>query len=268
MIKIIVFFERKIPERGLVIRVIGTLRSDGSGCLRRLSWPRGTGKRLPSQGPKIFLKRPSRRCRRLCLHVFDFYHQRTSSFFFMTLTHSQNPDFPYECSGEFNVNDMDDSECLSEFRFHKSDLSVLSEALHLPNYFICQQGTICDGIEGLCIALRRFAYPCRLSDLIPRFGRPVPELSMISSLVVDTIYQEHNHRITQWNDTLLNPVLLETYARAIQQNGSPLHNCFGFIDGTVRPICRPDQNQRIVYNGHKRVHGLKYANLWHYPMVW
>lgn len=156
---------------------------------------------------------------------------------------------------------MDDSECLSEFRFHKSDLSVLSEALHLPNYFICQQGTICDGIEGLCIALQRFAYPCRLSDLIPRFGLPVPELSMISSLVVDTIYQEHNHRIAQWNDTLLNPALLETYARAIQQNGSPLHNCFGFIDGTVRPICRPDQNQRIVYNGHKRVHGLKYQSV-------
>ena len=87
---------------------------------------------------------------------------------------------------------MDDSECLFEFRLCKSDLPVLSEALHLPNYFTCQQGTICDGIEGLCIALRRFAYPCRLSDLIPRFGRPVPELSMISSLVVDTIYQEHN----------------------------------------------------------------------------
>ena len=84
---------------------------------------------------------------------------------------------------------MDDSECLSEFRFRKSDLPVLSEALHPPNYFTCQQGTICDGIEGLCIALRRFAYPCRLGDLIPRFGRPVPELSMISSLVVDTIYQ-------------------------------------------------------------------------------
>ena len=44
-----------------------------------------------------------------------------------------------------------------------------------------------------------------LRDLIPRFGRPVPALSMISSLAVDTIYQDHNHRITQWNDTLLNP---------------------------------------------------------------
>ena len=121
--------------------------------------------------------------------------------------------------------------------------------------------TICNGIEGLCMALRRFAYPCRLSDLIQQFGRPVPEPSMIYSLVVDTIYQEHNHRITQWNDTPLNPALLETYTCAIQQNGSSLHNCFGFIDGTVRPICRPDQNQRILYNGHKWVHGLKYQSV-------
>ena len=39
--------------------------------------------------------------------------------------------------------------------------------------------------------------------------------------------------------------------------GSPLPNCFGFVDGTVRPIARPDENQRVVYNGHKRVHALK-----------
>ena len=30
------------------------------------------------------------------------------------------------------------------------------------------------------------------------------------------------------------------------------------IDGTVRPICRPKQHQRVVYNGHKRVHSLKF----------
>ena len=34
-------------------------------------------------------------------------------------------------------------------------------------------------------------------------------------LVIDKFYQEHNHRITQWNNTLLNPPLLENYARAI-----------------------------------------------------
>ena len=174
---------------------------------------------------------------------------------------SKNPDFPYDCYGSFDLNEMDDSECLAEFRFHKNDVPVLLEALQLPQSFTCHQRTICDGIEALCITLRRFAYPCRYSDLIPRFGRPVLELSMISNLVMETIYQEHSHRLTQWNNTLLNPPLLESYARVIASKGSPLPNCFGFIDGTVRPICRPEQNQRIVYNGHKRVHGLKYQSV-------
>ena len=30
---------------------------------------------------------------------------------------------------------------------------------------------------------------------------------------------------------------------------------------TVRPICQPYQNQGIVYNGHKRAHGLKYQSV-------
>ena len=144
--------------------------------------------------------------RSILLQIFDDGDISEDEFLLLyDVNTSKNPDFPYESYGKFDLNDMDDSECLSEFRFRKSDLPVLSEALHLPNYFTCQQGTIFGGIEGLCIALQRFPYPCRLSDLIPRFGRPVPELSMISSLVVDTIYQEHNHRITQWNDTLLSP---------------------------------------------------------------
>ena len=42
------------------------------------------------------------------------------------------------------------------------------------------------------------------------------------------------------------------------QHGAPLNNCFGFIDGIVRPIARPGTNQRILYNGHKRVHSLKF----------
>ena len=40
-----------------------------------------------------------------------------------------------------------------------------------------------------------------------------------------------------------------------------MENCFGFVDGTVRPIARPDEHQRIMYNGHKRVHALKFQSL-------
>ena len=84
---------------------------------------------------------------------------------------------------------------------------------------------------------------------------------MISNLVTDTIYDLHHHRLTEWNDILMNPPLLQMYADAIWQKGSALPNCFGFIDGTVRPICRPQDNQRIVYNGHKCVHALKYQSV-------
>ena len=60
---------------------------------------------------------------------------------------------------------------------------------------------------------------------------------------------------------ILNPVKLEQYAEAISLKGAALNNCFGFIDGTVRPICRPGKNQRLVYNGHKRVHALKFQSV-------
>ena len=109
--------------------------------------------------------------------------------------------------------------------------------------------------------LRRTAYPCRYSDLIPRFGRPVPELSMITNCVVDYLYDNHGHRLTQWNHQIMSLALLQTYADSVSAQGAPLNNCFGFIDGTVRPICRPAELQEVVYNGHKRVHALKFYSL-------
>lgn len=48
---------------------------------------------------------------------------------------------------------------------------------------------------------------------------------------------------------------------AIKNKNSPLENCWGFIDRTMRPKCRPAHHQRIVYNGHKRVHGLKFQSI-------
>ena len=109
--------------------------------------------------------------------------------------------------------------------------------------------------------LRCLAYPCRYSDMIVCFGRPVPDLCMITNLVMDFVYDLHGHRITHWNPTILNSRLLEEYATAISDKGAALDNCFGFVDGTVRPISRPGEMQRIVYNGHKRVHALKFQSV-------
>ena len=84
---------------------------------------------------------------------------------------------------------------------------------------------------------------------------------MITNKVLNFISDNHGHRITQWNNTILNRECLEQYAEAIYAKGVALNNCLGFVDGTVRPICRPNENQRQVYNGHKRVHALKFQSV-------
>ncbi|XP_074634541.1 uncharacterized protein LOC141893070 [Acropora palmata] len=173
----------------------------------------------------------------------------------------QNPSFPHSSYGKFSIVNKDPAECKADFRVEKGDIPILVEALRVPPIFKCVNGTICDGTEGLCVVLKRFAYPCRYSDMIPIFGRSVSELSIISNEVIDWIYTEHGHRVTQWNHSILDPTLLSTYANAIFDKGAALDNCFGFIDGTVRPICRPVVNQRTVYNGHKRVHSLKFQSV-------
>ena len=89
--------------------------------------------------------------------------------------------------------------------------------------------------------LWRLAFPCRYSYMMARFGRPTPVLRMITNEVLDFIYTNHSYRILQWNPAILQPVKLVEYANAIQIKGGALANCFGFIDGIVRPISRPEK---------------------------
>ena len=177
------------------------------------------------------------------------------------INQSKNPEFPHENYEPFNFDALDPVECVADFRVEKQDIPRLADALGIPPVIKCQQRSICGGTEGLCMLLRRFAYPCRLSDMIARFGRPVPVMSMITKEVMNFIYNNHQQRLTQWNQFLLSPASLQEYANAIHRAGAALNNCFGFIDGTVRAISRPGKDQRLVYNGHKRVHALKFQSV-------
>ena len=111
----------------------------------------------------------------------------------------------------------------------------------------------------LCMLLKRLTYPCRCSDMMHRLGQqPLSVLCLATNHVVEFAYAAHHRRITKWNLAVLNPLPLQTYADCIHPHGAPLNNCFGFIDGTVGPNARPGTNQRILYNGHKRVHSLQF----------
>ena len=131
-----------------------------------------------------------------------------------------NLELPYYEYEELNLEEnISEAECKTEFRFERGDIERLPDVLQLPPTFECPQGSVCDRIEGLCILLRRLTYPCRYSDMVSRFARPVPVLCMICNIVLNYIYDLHHRKITAWNQAILNPLVLQQYADAASDKG-------------------------------------------------
>ena len=72
---------------------------------------------------------------------------------------------------------------------------------------------------------------------------------------------EFEHLLRDLNQPCFSADNLTMFADTIHAKGAALNNTWGFIDGTVRPISRPRIHQRIVYNGHKKQHALKYQSI-------
>ena len=94
---------------------------------------------------------------------------------------SKNRNFEYWIYNAFNLEEISDDDCLAEFRFQKNDIPRLVTALQLPDEIQCgiYHDLRVSSVEALCVTLKRLAFPCRYSDMMPRFARPVPQLSMI-----------------------------------------------------------------------------------------
>ena len=66
---------------------------------------------------------------------------------------SKNPDFPHSSYARFDHQNIEETECLAEFRVQKQDIPVLANVLQLPVNIHCPQRTICNIVEGLCMLL-------------------------------------------------------------------------------------------------------------------
>ena len=174
---------------------------------------------------------------------------------------SKSMDLPYWEYDNFDLDNLSDDECQAEFRFLKNDMYTLYDTLAIPEELKCYNGFKVYGIVALCLLLKCFAYPCRYLDILPRFALPVPQLSMISNLMMNFMYDTWGHLLTSFNQEWLSPANLQNFCGVIHQKGAPLQNCWEFVHGTVRRVCRPGRNQRVLYNGHKKVHALKFQSV-------
>ena len=58
---------------------------------------------------------------------------------------------PHSAYENFSLANKDPAECKADFRAEKRNIPLLLDALRVPPVFQCRNGTICDGVEGLCI---------------------------------------------------------------------------------------------------------------------
>jgi hypothetical protein len=91
-----------------------------------------------------------------------------------------------------------------------------------------------------------------------QYDRPQSAISEIVNELCKYLDDRWSHLLDFDRDGILSPEQLERYADAIHQVGAPLDSVWGFIDCTIRCMCRPSQYQRQAYSGHKKVHALKY----------
>ena len=67
---------------------------------------------------------------------------------FLVLTElntSENLDFPYDCYNQFNLDDIEEAECIAEFRFQKRHILLLEEVLQIPALMKCNQRSVFTG---------------------------------------------------------------------------------------------------------------------------
>lgn len=160
----------------------------------------------------------------------------------------------------FDLNQIPDANCQLYFRFTADEIQQIVVALRMPGIVILDNGSKVHCVEAFCITLRRLTYPCRLFDLMDIFGRSQCMISRIFNHTLRILYQRWRPRLL-WDSARLNREKLEEFHSAIRRQGAPCRTTFGFIDGTVRAVCRPIENQEMIYNGHKRIHAMKYQSV-------
>lgn len=156
----------------------------------------------------------------------------------------------------------DDERLLLKTRFQKSQLVELKALLGIPDTISLEKRTFFGGEEALMLALWRLSYATRLHDICEAFHIDTPFASRVFNHVLKHINQfiERKGLFLAPSDLLISSA--GRFAEAIRLKTSNfLVDTIGFVDGTLKPICRPSFNQSEMYSGHKRWHGFKFEAL-------
>ena len=142
------------------------------------------------------------------------------------------------------------------FRFNALQIRDIYTQMQMPLRFNLGNHMSIGREEGICIALRRLAFPNRLYELEREFNRSESVLSRIINTVLLWVY--HKYKALLEYHPSLDAQAIVAYSDAITTTWPTVERIYAFIDGTKQLHARPLINQRILFSGHKRVHCLSW----------
>ncbi|KLO08611.1 hypothetical protein SCHPADRAFT_801183, partial [Schizopora paradoxa] len=152
---------------------------------------------------------------------------------------------------------LSESECLYRFRFTAQEIRKLVRVMQLPEGFKTSSGYVFDRLEAFCLLCARLRSAGDMYELVKDYGCQA-SISEIVNEVVEFLDDRWKYLFDFDVNGALNREALARYADAIFRKGAPVRTVWGFIDCTIRRICRPKLHQRQAYNGHKKIHAVKF----------
>ena len=146
------------------------------------------------------------------------------------------------------------------FRFQPAEIEELTACLQLPDVIRTPKRFKFSPDEAVSILLFMFARGPHHSEVNRMFGRKRSAQSELMTWWADFFWdnwygpllasdlRRWTPHFQLWADTIF----------AKQGHARGYRNVVGFIDGTLRGIARPSQNQDMFFSGHKWFHGLKF----------
>ena len=94
-------------------------------------------------------------CLEILLRSYAENHNSDEEFVPLYDCYRSNSRLGYQSYDVFDLQNMNSADCKAKFRVEKADLPRLADALQITAVFSHRQKSICDGLEGLCVLLRR-----------------------------------------------------------------------------------------------------------------
>jgi hypothetical protein len=148
---------------------------------------------------------------------------------------------------------------IQDFRFSKRQFNLVIEALisdaGFPTQIVSYAGDKAPLSIAFLMLCMKYAWPTRLGTMSFMFGKSISYLSRIIKAMRVLLFQFCHSKMR--NPPQLADADLKKFTEAIKKK-SGFDICFGFLDATIRPTCKPSIGQKEYYNGKDRLHAIKF----------